>query len=87
MGVLLDTDTVSVFKFKETGFVALCDEVTWFLSSGKIKLYDLDIDSARFVEDDIYIKIEFRRNKVECNYCRGCHKPMRSYCNDCAEIQ
>lgn len=63
MGVLLNGDTVSIFKFKETGVVELCREVAGFVEYGEYLKYNLDLDSARFVEDEYYIMVEFRENQ------------------------
>ena len=59
MGVLLDGDKVSIFKFKETGVVELCLEVADFVKSGQVYDYELDTDSARFVSDEYHIMVEF----------------------------
>jgi len=52
MAVNSMTDRVEIFKFKETGLIALCAEVVDFIRSGEFEKYDLDVTRAYYEEDD-----------------------------------
>lgn len=52
MSVLLNSDNITIFKFPETGVVALCDELVDFVKSGQAERYDLDLSTARYHRDE-----------------------------------
>ena len=61
MAVNLCGDTVEVFKFKETGVVALCQEVAEFIKYGYDVMYNLDVSSAEFRQDDETVSVVFKK--------------------------
>jgi hypothetical protein len=52
MAVNLNGDSITVWKFRETGLVALCQEVVEFATPEMIEHYNLDADKAYFVGND-----------------------------------
>lgn len=59
--ITLNHKTVEVIKFKETGIVALCQEVADFVRSGEAQQRDLNIEHARFEDDGSCYKVVFDR--------------------------
>lgn len=48
MASVSDGKTFTIFKFKSSGLVALCQEVSDFVERGEHVRYNLDLDSARY---------------------------------------
>lgn len=66
MASISSSSGLAVYKFKTTGIVALCEEVTDFVRSGDAERFGVDLDSARFVENDdtFLIKFDFLPKEV-----------------------
>lgn len=56
---------VGVFKYKETGLVELCAEVTDYVRKGIASLEGVDPDSAVFSEDEHCFVITFKKKGDE----------------------
>ena len=63
MAVHLMEDKVVVFKFHQTGIVALCDEVVDFIKRGYDVIYNLDVDKAYFQSDEETLMVVFPEKK------------------------
>lgn len=61
MAIMLNGDTVEIFKFKDTGIVSLCQEVADYIGTGDYLRDRVIPDSARFVEKNGTYNIVFER--------------------------
>ena len=52
MGILSEPNHIKVFKFKETGLVALCLEVNEYISSREFDRDKVDLNSAKYESDE-----------------------------------
>lgn len=58
--IVYETDrTIQIVNFKSTGLVALCSEVADYVKSGDAAQDSVDLRSARFAEDERYLKVVF----------------------------
>lgn len=60
MATISAGDRFEVFKFRETGLVALCSEVTQLAGSGELEeRFGVNLRSARYRESDGLLKVVF----------------------------
>lgn len=63
MAINLKGDTVEVFKFEDTGLVALCREVVDYVGSRGAYEDNVDFTTARYVNENGMHKVVFNRRK------------------------